>query len=175
MLNKNKLYYIIYLLQISICYALSQDDKQVIEINANHAKFDQKNKTYTFNGNIIIKRGSINIYADKGIATQINESNKQINLFGNPIRFFQQQDNQEIISGECNKFFYDSATGDAILIDNAKISKGKINVRGNLIKYNTKTEIYSVEGNKSNNINNKFNDRVTIILDDVDNATKSIK
>jgi lipopolysaccharide export system protein LptA len=175
MLSKIKLFLIIYLLKTSICYALISDESKPIEISSNYAVFDQKNKVYKFTGNIFIKRGSINIYADNGIVNQIGESIKQIKLYGTPIKFFQKQDDNEMLQGECNNFYYDSVTGNAILIGNAKIIKGKVNVSGNLIKYNTKTEIYSVEGTKSSGVNNKLNDRITIILDDVGNATKSVK
>lgn len=175
MLNNIKLYIIIYFLHTLSCYALISDNKKAIEINANFAKFDQKNRIYTFYGNVVVNRGSINIYANEGIVSQIDEKNKKINLEGTPIKFSQQQDNNELVKGECNKFFYDTKTNDAILIGNAKISKGKINISGHSIKYNTKTELYSINSINPNNINNKSNDRVTIILDDIDNATKSIK
>jgi lipopolysaccharide export system protein LptA len=168
-----KLFLILLFTTISV-YALTTDEIMPIEIHANNAEFDQKNKIYIFNGNVLITRGSININANKGIVTQL-KNNNQIELEGTPIKFSQKQDNGDIISGYCDHFDYDSTSNIATLKGNAKIKKGNNNVAGEIIKYNTKTEVYSVNSTKSSNINNKLSDRVTIILDDINNATKSNK
>jgi lipopolysaccharide export system protein LptA len=149
--------------------ALSSDQYKPIEIKAGNAEFDQKTNTYSLNGNLIIVRGSIKINASSGVVRKMKDYDV-IELFGNPILFTQLQDDGEVISGNCDHFDYNSSTNMANLRGNARVKKNNNVVSGSLISYNTKTEVYKVEGSKSYNIN-KFNDnRVTIILDNINNA-----
>ena len=162
--------FILFNVIINNIYALSSDESKPVQIDANNATADQVNMTVVLTGNVIITRGSIYVHGDKGISSQDKDSNKIITLYGSPITFSQLQDDGQKITGQCNTFTYNTQTNLAILTGRAQIKKGKDNVSGEQITYNTKTQIYSANGLPRSGINKKQSGRVTIILDKVENG-----
>lgn len=174
MLRKNTL---LKLLTICILYglvntsfALKDDNEKPVQIDANNATADQKNMTTVFTGNVVITRGSILVHANKGVASQNSEKENIVTLFGNPVTFLQKQDDGQLVTGQCNQFTYNSKTNLAVLTGRAKIKKGKDNISGEQITYNTQTQIYSATGLPANGVSKKQSGRVTVILDQINNG-----
>ncbi len=145
--------------------ALKGDEKQPLQIDANSATVDQKTMISNFNGNVVITKGSLIVHADKGIASQDKDGNRTLTLYGNPVTFEQTQDDGGKILGQGDKFEYNSKTNLAVLTGRARVNKGKNEVIGDMLTYNTQTQVYSATANFGNGVQKKSGGRITIILD----------
>ncbi len=155
---------------INNSFALKDDNEKPVQIDANNATADQKSMTTVFTGNVIITRGSILVHADKGVASQDSDQENIVTLFGSPVKFSQKQDDGQLVTGQCNQFTYNSKTNLAVLTGRAKIKKGKDNITGEQITYNTQSQIYSATGIPASGISKKQSGRVTVILDQINNG-----
>lgn len=173
MLNK-KILSLMFLIFIANIYALQQDMTKPVQIVADHALLDEKNKSTVFSGNIVITRGSLVIHAATGTASQDLNGDRILDLYGSPVVFQQLTDDGKEVIGQCNHFNYDTKTALAILTDRARVKKGKSIIIGDKLTYNTKTEVYTALSTRKNGITHQSSGRVTVILDQNDmNAPKS--
>lgn len=158
----------------SNAFALKSDSNKPVQIDADHATLDEKQKQTVFDGNVIITRGSLIVHATKGTANQDIAGDRVIDLYGSPVIFQQLTDDGKQVIGQCNHFNYDTKTGLAILTDRARVRKGKSIIIGDKLTYNTKTEIYSAISDLGSGVTKKSTGRVTVILDQNDmSAPKS--
>jgi lipopolysaccharide export system protein LptA len=152
-------------LVVGLSYALKSDASMPLQIEANQATVDQKNLVSVFKGNVVITKGSLIVHADTGIATQDKEGDRTIILTGTPVTFEQKQDDGSMIQGQCDKFQYNTKTSLALLMGRARVKKGKNEVIGDVLSYNTQTQIYSAKANFANGVKTTSSGRVTVILD----------
>jgi lipopolysaccharide export system protein LptA len=70
------------------------------------------------------------------------------------------------MDAHADRLEYDSKSGDVRLLGNAWLKKGGDEITGNLVTYNTNTEIYRAEGGKTAVAGNQNNDggRVHIVI-----------
>lgn len=148
-------------------FALKGDDKKPLQIDADSATVDQKTMVSEFTGNVIITKGSLIVHADKGVASEDKAGNRTLILYGRPVTFEQMQDDGVKIVGQGDKFEYNSKSSLAVLTGRAKVTKGKSEVIGDVLTYNTQTQVYSASANFGNGIKKTSGGRVTVILDQV--------
>lgn len=162
---RNKFIFICALVGLaSSVWSLKSDDDQPIQITANSATADQKNKTTQFTGKVVVTRGSILVKANTATASEDPSGYKVITLSGSPVTFEQMNDDGEKTEGQCNNFEYNTKTSMAILSGRARVKKGDNLVMGDKLTYNTQTQIYSATSNNANGINTEKAGRVTVIL-----------
>ena len=167
-MNRKNFIVLVWLVNIiNSVYALKSDNKQPITITANQANVDQKKLITIFKGDVVIIKGSLHVHANKGVATQDALGNKTLSLDGNPVTFEQKQDNGTMIQGQGNKFEFHSIDNMALLTGRAKIKDGKNEVSGDILTYNTQTQIYSARSVMNNGVSTTGHGRVTVILDQV--------
>jgi lipopolysaccharide export system protein LptA len=169
----NKIICIIILLYSGNALALKGDSDKPIKVDADHATLDQKKMDSVFNGNVVITRGSLIIHANKGTASQDKNGDRILDLYGSPVVFQQISDDGVMVTGQCDHFNYDTKTSLAILMDRARVKKGKSIIIGDKLTYNTKTEVYSAVSDLANGVTRKSQGRVTVILDQADMKDKS--
>lgn len=146
-------------------HALESDRRQPISIEADAGSLDQKNQVTVFNGNVIIKQGSLNIRANAVRVAQDKQGNQQIQAEGNPVYFGQQLENRGYVEGSGNQVDYDSSTGLVRLVGNAMVKRGGDVARGAAITYNMRTEVYTVLGSKiAGTASGTKNGRVSVII-----------
>ena len=146
----------------SAAFALESDRNQPIQIEADQGSLDQKNQNTTFSGNVIVKQGSMYIQAGTVAVSKDKSGQQHMNARGNPVKFGQQLEKNGKVDGQANQVEYSSATGVVVLTGNAKITRGGDMASGNVITYNTRTEIYTVSGNK--NATSKTGRRVNVVI-----------
>ncbi|MBP9742330.1 MAG: lipopolysaccharide transport periplasmic protein LptA [Burkholderiales bacterium] len=152
-------------------FGLTSDEKAPIQITANEATVDQKSMISVFNGNLVITRGSLIVHADKGVASQDKHGAKTLILTGTPVTFVQTQDDGGVIEGQANKFEYNSQSNLAVLTGRARVRKGKNEVIGDTLTYNTQTQVYSAQSNFGDGVKKSSSGRITVILDqDISNG-----
>lgn len=161
-----KVYLSIFLIT-SPCFALALkgDEKQPLQIDADQATLDQKQMVSVFSGNVIITKGSLVVHAAKGVASQDTAGDRVLILDGNPVTFVQMGDDGEKIEGQGNNFNYNSKSHLAVLTGRARIKKGKNVVIGDVLTYNSDTQVYSAQSTMGNGVTKKSGGRITVILD----------
>lgn len=65
---------------------------------------------------------------------------------GSPVRFSQTLDGARTVRGQANNVTYSSAGSTVVLTGNAKVQRGGDVAEGAVITYNTKTEVYTING-----------------------------
>lgn len=141
-------------------WALESDRKQPIAIEADQGSVDQKQQSTVFRGNVVVKQGTLNIHAQTVQVSKQGENQFMV-ATGRPVRFSQQLENNGTVKGEANKVEYSSANNIVKLVGQAKVTRGGDIVEGNMITYNTRTEVYHVSGNQTADQNGR---RVTVII-----------
>lgn len=133
--------------------ALTSDRNQPIQIEADQGSLDQGNQSTEFSGNVVIKQGTMYIHAGTVKVVRAASGTQTITATGSPVRFGQQLDRQGQVSGQAARVEYQSATGIVRLTGNARLERGGDSARGEVITYNTRTEVYTVLGGSRNNSN----------------------
>ena len=75
--------------------AVTGDTSQPIHIDSAQQSLDTQGNTVTFTGHVTVKQGTIDVKAEKVIVTRPQGAQGQevIEAFGNPVTFYQMEDN----------------------------------------------------------------------------------
>jgi len=122
--------------------ALTGDTNQPIKIDSAQQAVDMLTNTVTLTGTVIVKQGSIDIRADKVVITRPNgEQGKEVvEGFGNPVTFYQLQDNGKPVKGHAQKVRYELANDFVVLTGDAYLEQLDSNVKGDRITYLVKKQ-----------------------------------
>ncbi|CUX97019.1 lipopolysaccharide ABC transporter substrate-binding protein LptA [Candidatus Hoaglandella endobia] len=131
--------------------ALSSDNKQPIHIYSAQQSVNMVTNTVTMTGDVVIKRGSIDIHADKVIITRTNRK-EVVEGYGNPVTFYQLQDDGKPVRGYSLKMRYETAKDLVILTGNAYLEQLDNNVKGDYITYLIKQQQMEAFSNKGKRV-----------------------
>ncbi len=122
--------------------ALTDDTNQPINIDSAQQAVDMQTNTVTLTGTVIVKQGSIDIRADKVVITRPNgEQGKEVvEGYGNPVTFYQLQDNGKPVKGHAQKVRYELANDYVVLTGDAYLEQLDSNVKGDRITYLVKKQ-----------------------------------
>lgn len=131
------------ILTVSIpAFALKEDTQKPVTVTSLKQSLDLEKNITTFTDGVAVKQGSIDIRADKVVVTRPGgDSNKMvIEAFGNPVTFYQMQDNGKPIKGRGSKMRYEMATELVTLTGNAYLEQLDSNISGDRITYVVPTQ-----------------------------------
>lgn len=149
-------------LLLPMAHAEKADRNKPIEITANTGSLDQLKGVTTWSGNVVVIQGTLKLNADHVTVTQDKQGNQTMHATGRIVTFRQKMDGKnEWVEGQSSVLDYTSAIHLAVLTGNARVKRGEDLVIGNVITYNTETELYQVNGGPSSAPNKG---RVTVIL-----------
>ncbi|UDG80192.1 lipopolysaccharide ABC transporter substrate-binding protein LptA [Candidatus Steffania adelgidicola] len=139
--------------------ALSSDNQQPIYIDSAKQAIDMQTNTVTLTGNVVVKRGSINLCADRVVITRFaGKDDKEVaEGYGNPVTFSQLQDDGKPIHGCAQKVRYETKNNLLILTGNAYLEQLNTNVNADCI-------IYFVNKKQMEAFSNKGNQVTTVLL-----------
>lgn len=122
--------------------ALTSDNEQPIQIDSAQQAVDMATNTVTLTGQVVVKRGSIDIRADKVVITRPQGDNGKevVEGYGNPVTFYQLQDDGKPVKGHSQKVRYETANDLVILTGNAYLEQLDSNVKGDRITYLVKKQ-----------------------------------
>lgn len=123
--------------------AVTGDTNQPIHIDSEQQSLDMQGNTVTFTGNVVVKQGTIEVKADKVVVTrpaQGTQGQEVIEGFGNPVTFFQMQDNGKPVKGRAQHVRYELAKDFVTLTGNAYLEQLDSNVKGDRITYLVKQQ-----------------------------------
>ncbi|CUX96381.1 lipopolysaccharide ABC transporter substrate-binding protein LptA [Candidatus Doolittlea endobia] len=122
--------------------ALTSDNQQSIYVDSAQQTVDMTTNTITLSGDVVVKRGSIKICADKVVISRPDrtDGNEVVEGYGNPVIFYQLQDNGKPVCGHSQKVRYEIANDLMILTGNAYLEQLDSNVKSDRITYLVKKQ-----------------------------------
>jgi lipopolysaccharide export system protein LptA len=132
-------------------WAEKADRSKAVDLSADRAEYDGLNKTGIYEGNVILTQGTIRIQAEKVVVRADKFGTTFATASGNPVSFKQKLDgSNEYIEGYGERLEFDTKSDTVQLLDNAFIKRGQDELRGNYISYNSRSEVFRVDGRNSN-------------------------
>lgn len=124
---------------LSHAYALSSDVEKPVEIEADSAIFDKAAGTATYDGNVMIRQGTLEILASR---IEINAPDNEIRAIiatGGPVSLKQTMDNGKLVQGKANEIEYSVKDKRLLLTGNAELMQDKDKFTSNRIEYQPDT------------------------------------
>lgn len=133
-----------------VCAGLAQaesaDREKPIQVEADHAAVDDRNGINEFTGNVLVVQGTLRLQADRVLVREDKQGNQTADAIGKPIRMKQKlDDNAGWVEGEADKMLYDSKNGQLRLMGKAWLKRGRDEVRGEFIFFDSVTEQYQAK------------------------------
>lgn len=135
--------------------ALSEksDRDKPLQIEADRMSADDVRKVATFEGEVVLTKGTIRMTAERIVVTEGEKGFHQASATGTPVRFRQRLDPKEgkeavWVAGEALRAEYDERTERVELFENARVTRDRDEVRGDYILYDQRTEFFSVRAGK---------------------------
>ncbi|RQW24588.1 lipopolysaccharide transport periplasmic protein LptA [Rhodobacteraceae bacterium CH30] len=152
------------LFSMHAAHAEIADSSKPIELSADRGTLDQNNGVTVWDGSVVVNQGTLQLKADHVVVTRNANGQQTLLATGKPATFRQKVEGKnEYIDGKGNRIDYDSQSGIAVLTGNAFVKRGQDSVAGNVITYNTQTELYQVSGSNPQTTG-AAKGRVTVIL-----------
>jgi lipopolysaccharide export system protein LptA len=144
----------------TFAFALSEDAKQPIEIEAESVIVDETSGFNEFSGNAEIRQGSLLMTAEL-IQVQTNaggvETMKATGTLDNPAKYIQSQENQaRFIEATATKITYDVNEGMIFLVGNAYLIQGFDSFSGDTLTYDINNDKVIVKGSEDGTKRVKF-------------------
>ncbi len=134
-------------LLVSHAWAETADRSKPINLEADSVTLDDLHKTGTYQGNVILIQGTLMMRADRVDVSQDENGLKAVTATGNPVSFRQKRDGvDEYVEAYAPRVKFDNLKGLLELSGGARLRKGADEIRGDVITYNTHTELYKVAG-----------------------------
>jgi len=123
------------------------DRDKPVNLEADRVDLDDARKEAVFEGNVTLAQGTLMIKADKLIVKQDADGFQYGIAYGNPVHFRQKREGfDDFIEGFSERLEYDGKADKVQLFTNARIQRGRDEVRGDYISYNAITEFFQVIG-----------------------------
>lgn len=123
------------------------DRDKPVNIEADRVDLDDAKKEATFEGNVTLSQGTLQIKADRIIVKQDASGFQYGIAFGKPAYFRQKREGfEEYIEGYGERLEYDGKLDKMQMFTQARIQRGGDEVRGDYISYNAVTEFFQVIG-----------------------------
>ncbi len=154
----------IFILNSNFAYAKNNED-QKLNILSDKVEIIRNKGQIIFTGKVIAKRSNFTLYTDRMVVRYKESKNEKIDITDitaeKNVKF---TTNKVVATGDDG--FYDIASNRIILKNNVKATEDGITVFAREFEYNTVTGKTKIIGNENRN------ERVTVILDNVDNLNE---
>ena len=145
------------LLALAAVPALAEraDRDQPMNIDADALRYEDKQQLSTFTGNVVVTKGTIVMRGARLVVRQDGAGNQSGVMFGAPGKraFFRQKREgvNEFIEGEADSITYDGKSDIVRFVRRAEMRRLagttlQDQVTGDVIVYNNRTEVYTVDG-----------------------------
>src|SRR5882762_11144213 len=128
-------------------WAEGADREKPVNLEADRVDLDDAKKEAVFEGNVTLTQGTLMIKADKIIVKQDADGFQYGIAYGGPAHFRQKREGfDDFIEGFSERLEYDGKADKVQMFANARIQRGRDEVRGDYISYNAITEFFQVIG-----------------------------
>lgn len=136
-----------------------------INIEADRMRADDQKQVAVFEGRVVLTQGTFQLRADTITVRRDDEGFQHGVAVGNPATFRQRREGtDEWVDGEARRIEYDGRDARVELFDRARVSRDRDEVRGNYISYDTRTEVFRVQGGKQYKPSPGQDDRVRAVI-----------
>lgn len=149
----NTFLYCLILLPV-LAFALPEDRKQPINLQANEASFDQRTGVSIYQGQVEVSQGSMKLAADKA-TIYFNQDGvfQRMEAVGKPTRFsYQPSRKKPPIDGVGDRIEYNAVTAKVVVSGNAKFTQGGDSFSGSQIEYDLNTDVVSANSKPGNRV-----------------------
>lgn len=123
------------------------DREKPINLEADRVSIDDAKQIATFEGNVLLTQGTLQIRGDRMEVRQDKDGFKYGTTWGNLAYFKQKRDGyDEYIEGWAERIEYDGRAETMQMFNRAQMRRGEDEVRGNYISYDSRTEFFKVTG-----------------------------
>lgn len=123
------------------------DRDKPVNLEANRVTIDDAKQIATFEGNVVLTQGTMQLRGDRMEVHQDKQGFKQGTTWGNPAAFRQKREGyDEYIEGWADRIEYDGRVEILQMFNRAQLKRGQDEVRGNYISYDARTEFFQVTG-----------------------------
>ncbi len=127
------------------------DRDKPVNLEADRVTIDDAKQIATFEGNVVLSQGTMQIRGDRMVVRQDKDGFKQGTTWGGPASFRQKREGyDEYIEGWAERIEYDGRIETLQMFDRAQLKRGQDEVRGNYISYDARTEFFQVTGGTTN-------------------------
>ena len=138
------------LLTSPLVLAERSDRDKPVNIEAERMTYDDLRQVNIFEGKVVLTQGTLTILADRIVVRQDPEGFQHGTAEKGPggFAYFRQKREgvDEVVQGWGDRIEYDAKGEKADMIGRARFLRGVDEVRGNTIRYDGRTEFYSVNG-----------------------------
>lgn len=132
--------------------AKTSDFEQPIDVKADRSEFNDLEGVQTLSGNVVITQGTMVINASSITVKLKDNKLSTIEGDGSPIKFQQENDEGELVTGECQHIVYDAVDGRLILSGAATLSEPKQNLRSDRIVFDSISQTVVAEGGETGRV-----------------------
>lgn len=137
------------LLAAPLAHAEKADRDKPINLESDTATVDDAKKVSTYEGNVVLTQGTLQIRADKLLVKEDAEGFQHGTAYGNPASFRQKREgHDDHVEGYALRIEYDQRKDLVQLFNQARMKRNQDEARGNYISYDGKTEFFQVIGGK---------------------------
>ena len=156
----NKLLILLMAFVASLVFALPEDAKQPIEIEAQSVIVDETTGFNEFSGNAEVRQGSLLLFAELIQVQTDNEEVVSMIAKGSPekpAKYIQSQENQaRFVEATATKITYDVNAGMIFLVGNAHLIQGFDSFSGDRLSYDINNDKVIVKGSEDGTERVKF-------------------
>jgi lipopolysaccharide export system protein LptA len=128
-------------------HAEKADRDKPVNLEADRVTIDDAKQVATFEGNVVLTQGTLQIRGDKMVVRQDAEGFQYAVVTGNLAVFRQKREGyDEYIEGFAERVEYDAKAERAQMFNRAVLKRGLDEARGNYISYDASTEFFRVTG-----------------------------
>jgi len=156
----NKLLILLMAFVTSLVFALPEDTKQPIEIEAQSVVVDETTGFSEFSGNVVVRQGSLLLSAE---LIQVQIDNEEVvsmiakGSLEKPAKYIQSQENQaRLIEATATIITYDVDEGMILLVGNANLIQGFDSFSGDTLDYDINNDKVIVKGSEDGTERVKF-------------------
>ncbi len=123
------------------------DRDKPVNLEADRVTIDDAKQISTFEGNVVLTQGTMQLRGHRMEVRQDKEGFKQGTTWGNPAAFRQKREGfDEYSEGWAERIEYDGRVEILQMFNRAQLKRGQDEVRGNYISYDARTEFFQVTG-----------------------------
>ena len=156
----NKLLILLMAFVASLVFALPEDTKQAIEIEAQSVVVDETTGFNEFSGDVEVRQGSLLLLAE---LIQVQTENEEVvsmiakGSLEKPAKYIQSQENQaRFVEATATKITYDVNAGMIFLVGNAHLIQGFDSFSGDRLSYDINNDRVVVKGSEDGTERVKF-------------------
>lgn len=126
-------------------YGRVADFDKPVDVKADRSEYSEQSNSQVLEGNVVITQGSMRIEADRITVTLADNKLSTIKGEGNPIKFQQENEQGQLIQGECREILYEAALSRLTLTGNATLKEPRQQLSSDRIVFNARTQTVIAE------------------------------